>query len=128
MSSYGDTQSLCRARRILRANGWPLRQNTNFPSHFNAICPVQPLRQKQFASPPPQITTINPAVSSLTRGGSRSSRTRGGMRWTQQRQAREDVRRAVIVSEHGAQDDGAEAYGKTVWSWHPWLMSSCRWR
>ena len=23
---------------------------------------------------------------------------------------------------------GAEAYGKTVWFWHPWLMSSCRWR
>jgi len=19
------------------------------------------------------------------------------------------------------------AYGKTVWFWHPWLMSSCRW-
>jgi len=23
---------------------------------------------------------------------------------------------------------GAEAYGKTVWFWHPWLVSSCRWR
>ena len=23
---------------------------------------------------------------------------------------------------------GAAAYGKTVWSWHPWLVSSCRWR
>ncbi len=23
---------------------------------------------------------------------------------------------------------GAEAYGKTVWSWRPWLASSCRWR
>ena len=34
----------------------------------------------------------------------------------------------LFVSGHGAQDVGAEAYGKTVWSWHPWLMSSCRWR
>src|SRR5258708_6747727 len=23
---------------------------------------------------------------------------------------------------------GAEAYGKTVWSRHPWLVPSCRWR
>src|SRR5512132_1858920 len=22
---------------------------------------------------------------------------------------------------------GAAAYGKTVWSWHPWLVSSCWW-
>jgi hypothetical protein len=22
----------------------------------------------------------------------------------------------------------ADAYGKTVWFWHPWLVSSCRWR
>jgi hypothetical protein len=21
-----------------------------------------------------------------------------------------------------------DAYGKTVWFWHPWLVSSCRWR
>jgi hypothetical protein len=33
----------------------------------------------------------------------------------------------LSVSGHGAQDVGAVAYGKTVWSWHPWLMSSCRW-
>jgi hypothetical protein len=24
--------------------------------------------------------------------------------------------------------NGAIAYGKTVWFWHPWLVSSCRWR
>ena len=23
---------------------------------------------------------------------------------------------------------GVAAYGKTVWFWHPWLVSSCRWR
>jgi hypothetical protein len=34
----------------------------------------------------------------------------------------------LFVSGHGAQDVGAEAYGKTVWFWHPWLVSSCRWR
>jgi hypothetical protein len=62
------------------------------------------------------------------RGGSRSSRTRGGMRWTRQRQARKVFAGRLSVSEHGAQDDDVAAYGKTVWSWHPWLMSSCRWR
>ena len=69
---------------------------TKFPNQINAICPVQSLPKKQFASRSPQISTRNPAVSSLTRGVSRSSRTRGGMRWTRQRQAREDVRRAAI--------------------------------
>jgi hypothetical protein len=28
----------------------------------------------------------------------------------------------------GAQTNGADAYGKTVWFWHPLLVSSCRWR
>jgi hypothetical protein len=73
-----------------------LLAKANFLSQFNAICLVQSLAQKQFPSRPPQISTINSAVSSLTRGVSRSSRTRDGMRWTRQRQAREVVRRAVI--------------------------------
>ena len=30
------------------------------------------------------------------------------------------------VSEHSAQTTGEAAYGKTVWSWHPWLVSSRR--
>ena len=51
------------------------------------------------------------------------------MRWTRQRQAREDVRRAVIRERtRRARRTALIAYGKTVWSWHPWLMSSCRWR
>jgi hypothetical protein len=33
-----------------------------------------------------------------------------------------------LMSKHGAQTTGAEAYGKTVWSRHPWLVPSCRWR
>src|SRR5215207_1118265 len=73
-----------------------MRDGAIFYNVFIVICLVQPLPKKQFPSRPPQISTINPAVSSLTRGGSRSSRTRGGMRWTRQRQAREVVRRAVI--------------------------------
>jgi len=48
-----------------------LLAKTNFPNQFNLICPVQPLAQKQIPSRPPQITTTNPAVSSLMRGGSR---------------------------------------------------------
>ena len=51
----------------------------------------------------------------------------GRLRWTRQRQARGSDRRAVLtVSEHGAQTNGADAYGKTVWSWHPLLVSSRR--
>jgi hypothetical protein len=30
------------------------------------------------------------------------------------------------VSGHSAQTTGAEAYGKAVWFWHPWLVSSRR--
>jgi hypothetical protein len=73
-----------------------MRDGTIFHSVFMVICPVQPLPKKQIPSRSPQISTKNPAVSSLMRGGSRSSRTRDGMRWARQRQAREVVRRAVI--------------------------------
>jgi len=49
------------------------------------------------------------------------------LRWTRQRQARGSDRRAVLtVSEHGAQTNGADPYGKTVWSWHQLLVSSWR--
>ena len=70
------------------------------------------------------------AVSFHMRGVSRSSDTRDEMRWTRQRQAcdgsqgggryakRERIPRKL--------DDGAEAYGENVWSWHPKLVSSLR--
>jgi hypothetical protein len=31
-----------------------------------------------------------------------------------------------FVSGHSVQTTGAEAYGKAVWFWHPWLVSSWR--
>ena len=31
-----------------------------------------------------------------------------------------------LVSDHGARTNDANAYGKTVWSWHPLLVSSWR--
>ena len=50
-----------------------------------------------------------------------------GMRWTRQRR-RVDViaGRVLLVSDQGAQTNGAFADGKTVWSWHPLLVSSRR--
>ena len=36
---------------------------------------------------------------------------------------------ALLVSDQPARrTNDAGAYGKTVWSWHPLLVSSCRWR
>ena len=49
------------------------------------------------------------------------------MRWTRQRRARVESQGGFRpVSDRGAQTNGAEAYGKTVWSWHPLLVSSWR--
>jgi len=63
------------------------------------------------------------------RGVSRSSRTRVGMRWTRQRQARTASQGRSPVSEQPARGRTAlVAYGKTVWSRHPLLVPSCRWR
>ena len=56
-----------------------------------SVNPVQPLLQKYSASRFTQITSISPAVSSHSRGVSRSSRTRDGMRWTRQRLARAGI-------------------------------------
>ena len=80
-------------------------------------------------------------------GVSRSSRNVGmGVRWTRQRRARRHVRRAVFRERstacrrtalerlrqsfrpvaHGRSNGLVKeaAYGKSVWSWHPWLVSS----
>jgi hypothetical protein len=86
------------------------------------------------------------------RGVSRSSRTRVGMRWTRQRRARQVCsqggiavseqrragRTALLPNSPKLRRKGTRpgeacwrrrvAYGKTVWSRHPLLVSSCRWR
>ena len=49
------------------------------------------------------------------------------MRWTRKRRAREkESQGGFPVSDDGAPDEGAVAYGKGVWFWHPWLVSSWR--
>jgi hypothetical protein len=51
-----------------------------------------------------------------------------GMRWTRQRRARRQ-RRASEPRERvsrARKTNGVEAYGKSVWSWHPLLVSSRR--
>jgi hypothetical protein len=48
-----------------------MRDGAIFYNVFMVICPVQSLPKKQFPSRIPQISTINSAVSSLMRGGSR---------------------------------------------------------
>jgi hypothetical protein len=51
------------------------------------------------------------------------------MRWTRQRPLRSfDGRAGLLARERSAarQTNDAEAYGKTVWSWHPLLVSSRR--
>ena len=104
-----------------------VRVKSNLLNGFSLIWVVQLSSQIYTSSLSPQISGYFRASRLDKRGVSRSSRTRGGMWWTRQRQAREVVRRAGSpVSEHGAQDVGAEAYGKTVWSWHPLLVSSWR--
>ena len=67
-------------------------------------------------------------VPARKRGVSRSSRTWGRDVVDATASARKVIAGRVSVSGSlAAQDDGADAYGKTVWSWHPLLVSS-RWR
>jgi NO-binding membrane sensor protein with MHYT domain len=52
-----------------------------------------------------------------------------GMRWTRQRWARTKIAGRVDEARErsdGAQTNGANAYGKAVWSWHPLLMLNWR--
>jgi hypothetical protein len=86
----------------------PFRKNNSLPDH-----PKSPL----------EIPPSHPS-----RGADRDRHGRGvgcGGRGSVRREKLFAGR--LSVSEHGAQDDDVAAYGKTVWSWHPWLMSSCRW-
>jgi len=48
------------------------------------------------------------------------------MRWTRQRWARKGSQGGFPVSDYSAQTNDVAAYGKTVWSWHPLLVSSRR--
>jgi hypothetical protein len=50
-------------------------------------------------------------------------------RWTRQRRACDVIAGRFSVSGHSLRKtNGADAYGKTVWSRHPLLVPSCRWQ
>jgi hypothetical protein len=107
----------------------PLRQNGDFPKSFNVICPVQSPRGKNSSCSVGQIKTISLAVSSQREGRWPSSRTLGRDAVDAAASgARRDRRvgRKACERSTGAQTNDAKAYGKTVWSWHPLLVSSRR--
>jgi hypothetical protein len=125
-----------------------VRTRAIFSSNFKLICPVQPRSQKYSASRGSQITPTTRAIPSREEGRWPSSRTLGRVAVDAAASGARDVRRAVIRERtsrvtrtalqrrrqiFGWQALGwleflAEeaAYGKTVWFWHPWLVSSRR--
>jgi hypothetical protein len=91
------------------------------------ICPVQTALQKYSARRVGQIKTISLAILSREEGRWPSSRTLG-------RDAVDAAASCVKIDRRAAcrersssrQTSDAKAYGKTVWSWHPLLVSSWR--
>jgi|GraSoiStandDraft_36_1057302.scaffolds.fasta_scaffold410691_1 hypothetical protein len=109
---------------VLRA----LRVNRKFLNHFKLICPVQSCGKKEIGSRETQISLTTRAIPARKRGVSRSSRTLG-------RAAVDAKAPGVRCGLQGGfsrerslarKMTGAVADGKTVWSWHPWLVSSRR--
>src|SRR2546423_11431315 len=105
-------------------------EKSKLPSRFNLIWVVQLSSQIYTSSLSPQISGYFRAVPSRQEG-----------RIAIVTNARRDVvdaaasrakigRRAGLSCEWltSRKTYDAEAYSKTVWSWHPWLVSSCRWR
>jgi hypothetical protein len=79
-------------------------------NHLICHSPVQPLREKYFASRLTQITFKTPAIPSHSEGRFAIVTDVGcGMRWTRQRQARANASRT----------NDADAYGEVVWFWRP---------
>ena len=99
----------------------PLRQRGIWP-HSHAWLATG---ERLTATPNQRFPSVHPALA--TRGVSRSSRTLerdavdavapGARIWSQG---------GFPVSDQGALTNSAFAYGKTVWSWHPLLVSSRR--
>jgi hypothetical protein len=149
---YVFSMSLCSAVCLLATGSRnhrsaPLRQCAIFSCIFKLICPVQPRPQKYSTSSRPQITSKTPAIPSREEGRWPSSRTLGRVAVDAAASGAGGVRRAVIrertrragerrlnafarslVGGTGWPNGLAEeaAYGKTVWFWHPWLVSSWR--
>jgi hypothetical protein len=107
----------------------PLRVKSNLLNRFNLIWVVQLSSQKYTSSIFPQISGYFRAsrldkegriaiVTNARRDAVDAGRRRG--RWLQGGATRERFTSRRTYD--------ADAYGKTVWSWRPWLASSCRWR
>ena len=106
-----------------------VRGKSSLLNGFNLIWVVQLSTQKYTSSLSPQISgyfrAVPPrqegriAVVTNARRDAVDARRRRG-RWLQGGATRERLTSRRTYD--------ADAYGKTVWFWHPWLMSSCRWR
>jgi hypothetical protein len=123
------TPSLIREQPVEGISAGPAGSGrVNFLNQFNVICPVQsPLRKYSSSHSPKsalQTRRLIPhegRIRIVTYVGMRCG-GRGSV-------GRERNRRADFksVSEPPARrTNGADAYGKTVWSWHPLLVSSRR--
>jgi hypothetical protein len=71
-----------RCARCLRAPLDHLRQNRNFPNHFNLISPVQSRPQKYSALDLPQISGFISLSRLIEEGRTRRHERGSGMRWT----------------------------------------------
>jgi hypothetical protein len=102
-----------------------MRDRANFSNAINLICPVQ-----YFFSPPPN-QPYNPARSGPPRGAYRDRHGRWAGNAVDAAAPAALIRiagRALACERSAArQTKDAEAYGKSVWFWHPWLVSN-RWR
>ena len=91
-------------------------------------CPALSAKIFRFRRRANQFYQLAPSFPGK-RGVSRSSRTRDGMRWTRQRwRAGLFAGRSSVSEQQRAGRTALVAYGKTVWSRHPLLVPSSRWR
>src|SRR3954451_21256660 len=129
---------MARSRKLSSASASPRRigvalrvfAQINFAERFqrDLACPGLPLEINLFPRQANHHYQLAPSQPE-TGADRESSRTRDGMWWTRQRRAREVFAGRVSRERRSARKtNGAGAYGKTVWSRHPLLVPSCRWR
>ena len=124
-SSEAGATSACRARKNRFVE--PLQQNCLTGKSPQKS--VQPLCGKYSSCRPAQITGISPRIPSHSEGRIAIVTNAGWDAVDAAASARRFVRRAVFRERATARRRTAlVAYGKTVWSRHPLLVPSCRWR
>jgi hypothetical protein len=126
-SSFGTTQAVP-AGRLLPPRYFGRDKSTRRANQSAPRKPVQPRLQKYFALAVGQISGFSPRVSP----------TEGRIASRHERAVRCGGRGSVgaqICLQGGFREratacrtNDVAAYGKTVWFWHPLLVSSCRWR